>query len=371
MFTTLATQASAAIYQHQMYASSLKAQQQVEAILNSIDDGVLVLGSDRRIQRHNLALLQILGLGREQLVGKRVDAASEQEGLKRLADILVRHPDSAHQTHTYRLVLEQPSRTDIDVSISTVLDHSKDWITIVSLHDRSAALAQLHTWTSVARAAARDVRSGVEVIRGYATLVVGHQARQDDPTHSWGAQIRAQSARLSLLSADLADLAAIEEDRLEVRSTEVALDALFQEAVDLAHSLALRNEATIEQRYPPNLPLLSLDRERLVRVLWHLLDLALQRAEPGAYIGLRAEVTLEELTVTLTDEGEPLAAEWVERVLAGRYHLNGEALEDPAGSGLGLYISARIVRALQGQIWAPEASSRGARLQLIIPLKRI
>jgi NtrC-family two-component system sensor histidine kinase KinB len=170
------------------------------------------------------------------------------------------------------------------------------------------------------------------------------------------------------LCDDLADLCAIEGQTFERRPAPVAIGALLSEATDLVGSAARRQQVRIETRYAPNLPSLMLDQERLRRVLVHLIENALRRALPGGQISIKIEVSLEELTCTLADDGQPLSMDERARVFFGPFQLADHALADSDDSGLELYLSRRIIEAEKGHLWTPEEDDRGPRFQFIVPL---
>lgn len=368
VFSGLAAQASTAIYQSQLYNANIKTQQQTEAILNSISDGLLVLGSDNQIQRYNLSVQQLLGLERDQQLEGKVEPDSSHELLRGLAAILALHPADARQTREYQMTIAQPTRTHLVVTVSAALDRNKDWIKIVTLHDKTDTLTRLDTWANLLRATTYALRGPLAVIRGYATLLASQIAPSETPTPDWGQQMREQSARLMRLCDDLADLCAIEGQTFERRPAPVAIGALLSEATDLVGSAARRQQVRIETRYAPNLPSLMLDQERLRRVLVHLIENALRRALPGGQISIKIEVSLEELTCTLADDGQPLSMDERARVFFGPFQLADHALADSDDSGLELYLSRRIIEAEKGHLWTPEEDDRGPRFQLIVPL---
>ena len=114
---------------------------------------------------------------------------------------------------------------------------------------------------------------------------------------------------------------------------------------------------------------LPLDQDRLCRVLLYLFEDSIHRAAREGHIVLRVVASLEELTITLADDGEAIPADAQTWVFHGLYRSNREAPHDPTGSGLRLYVSRKIIKAHRGHMWMPKDSEHGAELQFILPLQ--
>jgi signal transduction histidine kinase len=371
LVTTLAAQASAAIYQTQLYAAALRGTHQVEAIINNLSDGLVVLDAENRVLRCNPSLGHILGVDVASLSGQKPAPDSENEGLRRLAFVLGDHPLDAHQSYEHQVELSEPIHTILRVNVAPALDQEGNWGQIILLHDQTEELDQIRTKSNFIAAASKELHGPLESIRGYATLLISYDPPERAIVLKWASQIREQSARLMRLAEDLADLCAADCNELEIKAEPVPVCKLLAEVVAETRQALERKGVVTEIQCPTNLPQLPFDRDRVRHVLLNLLENAIHRAVPGGHILLRIEANLEELILTLSDDGQPIPADAQARIFQGPYRSNGSTPQDPVGTGLGLYISRKIIEAHGGHLWINENGERGAKFQFILPLDRV
>jgi signal transduction histidine kinase len=103
---------------------------------------------------------------------------------------------------------------------------------------------------------------------------------------------------------------------------------------------------------------------RLVRVLQNLLQNAIRHTPADGSVRVEAQQGPEGLEVVVQDTGEGIAPEALSRVFDPFWR--GDAARASPGSGLGLALSRRIVRALGGDIRVESERDRGSRFALLV-----
>ncbi|MBP8230813.1 MAG: sensor histidine kinase [Rhizorhabdus sp.] len=107
------------------------------------------------------------------------------------------------------------------------------------------------------------------------------------------------------------------------------------------------------------------DFRRILQVLINLLSNAIRHTPPGGTVRIDCAREGDIAAVIVADEGEGIAPEDQERVF-DRFERLG--LQDGTGSGLGLYISRRLARAMGGELGVDSAPGKGARFVLTLPI---
>lgn len=365
--STLAVQASAAIYQSALYHRARQQTHYVEAILNHLNDGLVVLDAEGRVLRHNAALSQVLGIHAEAIDGQIVHPKSDREALRRLAQILGN--ELGYRQHYERQVeLHEPFHMILQVSVSTVPDGAGSPERIAIIHDQTAETERERSRSALLAAVVQEMRLPLEALRGYVTLLHSDEALDREAVQSWLLQMRAHSERLLRLERDLLDLCLAESDALQIQREAVGVLAFCEEVLQEVTSLAAAQGVTIELHCPHNLPPLPLDAERIRHVLLNLLEYALQRAFEGGYIRLHVEETVAEATFTIHDDGRLVSQQVIQSALQGSYRGNNACGRD-GETGLRLYLSRRLVEAHGGYLWLAENEAKNVRLQFVIPLE--
>jgi signal transduction histidine kinase len=112
------------------------------------------------------------------------------------------------------------------------------------------------------------------------------------------------------------------------------------------------------------------DRARILQVFRNLLSNAAKYSPDGSPVGLEASIEDDEVLLSVTDQGPGIPAEDIPRLFNQFTRLHRPGQEDIGGSGLGLYISRRIVEAHQGRIWAESEPGAGSVFIVSLPQSR-
>ena len=365
----LATQASAALYQTRLYTDALRETRYVEAIVNNLSDGLLVLDAKGRVLRYNSSLAHLLGPDLPDLVGQIADPDSEHYALRRLAFLLGDGPQDARQGYERQVEIDEPIHAMLGVSVSPVSDQDGDQKQIVLIKDQTDAMDRIQEGENLLTAASRELQPRLESIRGYATLLKSHALRAGETEMLWTSHIQEQSARLMRLAEDLADLRLILNRKLELEPKPISISDTISDIVEELSQAIERKNLVVNVQCPPNLPDLLLDPLRIRHVLLYLFENAIHRAAPGGHLALKVEVSLQDLSLAFADDGRSVPAEARARIFQGIFRSNGAKPDDPMGTGLTLYISRRIIEAHGGDLWMPEDDKKHTRFQIIIPLE--
>jgi len=181
---------------------------------------------------------------------------------------------------------------------------------------------------------------------------------------SYAADIANAGRHLMELVDDLADLQAIDRPNFQVASEDIDLADLARRAAGLLSVKAAGREIRIE---PPALDenvMAVGEFRRALQIIVNLLNNAIRYAPEQSTIWLRADVEGEWAVLVVADQGHGIALEDQERMFEKFERLGRE---DAQGSGLGLYISRRLARAMKGDLTVESAPGQGARFSLTLP----
>jgi K+-sensing histidine kinase KdpD len=365
LLTILAAQISIALYQSQLYESAMRESEYVDAIIHNLNDGVAVLDSERRLQSYNPSMAAMLGADVRALLGRQVSPESDDPGLRLLAELMGAPDGGGSSLAPRRVEIHEPVRAILSVSVSTVRDRQGHTEHVVLVHDQTAEQELIETEADIMRAAARELTPHLEAIRGYATLLRSYVETERPQMRRWLAEIQEKGVAMQALADDLEALRLIHQGALPVETAIVALPELLNQTVTPLQPALAAKGVHLSVTVPASLPDLPLDARLLRHALRNLLRNALDRAPAGGRITLQVEASLIDITVKLMDDGAPITALDRHRVLHGLYHANGASPAESVGTGVGLYVSRRLIEAQGGHLWAPE---EGAKFQFVVPL---
>jgi CheY-like chemotaxis protein len=166
------------------------------------------------------------------------------------------------------------------------------------------------------------------------------------------------------LVQDLLDVSTIEAGRMFVHRTEVDLRQLILELHTIVSPQVKAKSARIETRLVPGLPIVSIDRHRILQVLLNLIGNALKFGEPGVVITVGAERQDEAIRMWVQDTGDGISDEEIAKVFDRFWRADRRA-----GTGLGLALAKGIVEAHDGNIGVTSQLGVGSTFFFTLPLR--
>lgn len=134
----------------------------------------------------------------------------------------------------------------------------------------------------------------------------------------------------------------------------------------IAEVSRLHGPGRVARRVAPVLPDLSRGAEPLLRVLVNLLDNGLRASAADQVVELRAEADAEALHLEVMDRGIGMSADLLRRAQQPFFSTR----EPGAGTGLGLFVSRRILHSIGGSLAIRSVPGVGTRAHVRLPLRR-
>ncbi|HYD25246.1 MAG TPA: HAMP domain-containing sensor histidine kinase [Croceibacterium sp.] len=181
---------------------------------------------------------------------------------------------------------------------------------------------------------------------------------------SYAADIATAGEHLLALIDDLADLEVVEDEQFTTAPDRIDLADLARRAAGILGVRAQERGIEIDAPKPgESVPAIG-EFRRVLQILLNLVGNSIRYAPEGSQVWLRVEHDAERARIVVADQGEGLSAEQQARAF-DKFERLGRSGD--GGSGLGLYISRRLARAMDGQLTVDSAPGQGARFTLELP----
>ncbi len=238
-----------------------------------------------------------------------------------------------------------------------------------SLRTLGATLAETEARrTRLLGEVAHEMRTPLTVLDGHLEGMVDGVIPTDPQSV---ASLQAETRRLRRLSDDLSALSRAEEGRLGIVRQPIILTEVAVRAAERLRPQADDAGIALEV-LPTDTPItVYADADRIAQVVTNLVGNALRATPTGGRVHVRASIEGGHALVTVTDTGEGLDAEDLERIFERFYRVPGGRRfgSGESGSGIGLTISRGIAHAHGGSLSAHSPGrGQGATLSLRIPL---
>ncbi len=345
-----------------------------EAIVETIREPLLVLNSDLRVQQANEAFYQCFQMKPSEVEQQLLFTLGQGEwnisALRSLLEELlptrkILTDYEVEQTFSrtgHKILLLNAQRIDDqpllllaieDITLQRLAQENEQRLLILKQREEFLAIAS------------HELKTPVTSIKGYTQIL--HRRFQkvgDESSTTLVARMDTQLNRLIHLIMELLDTTKIEEGKLQWHRQPFDLTELIHETiVELGYI-----EQTHQIQFKGSIHRsLSGDRERISQVLTNLMSNAMKYSPGASLIEVRLQETSEAAIVSVQDFGIGIAQEKHEQIFERFFRVNDPGHTTFSGLGLGLYISAEIVKAHGGRMWVESQSGTGSTFFFTLP----
>jgi signal transduction histidine kinase len=182
---------------------------------------------------------------------------------------------------------------------------------------------------------------------------------------SYANDISAAGRHLLGLIDDISDMQAVEQQDFHASTERVDLVDIARRAAGLLKVRAADQSVKIDA--PPVDEVIEAkgDFRRVLQIIVNLVSNAVRYSPRGSSVWIRTEIESDLAAVIVADQGKGIALADQARIFEKFERIDPS---EPGGTGLGLYISRRLARAMGGDINVDSAPGQGSRFVLTLPL---
>jgi signal transduction histidine kinase/CheY-like chemotaxis protein len=214
-----------------------------------------------------------------------------------------------------------------------------------------------------------ELRTPLNAILGWVALL--RQARFEPARVAGILEIIERNARAQAqLIADVLDISRMISGRVKLEVTPVSLARVISDAVDSIRPSAAARGLALHLDVDEG-PIANADPDRLQQVVWNLLSNACKFTPEGGGIDVRLRADSSHATITVTDTGTGISAEFLPYVFDRFRQADQGFTRAHGGLGLGLAIVKHLVEMHGGEVRAAsEGPGKGATFEVRLPLAR-
>lgn len=219
---------------------------------------------------------------------------------------------------------------------------------------------------------AHDLATPLTKIQGYTGGILDGIAATPEKQKKYLELVYHTSQSMEQMVHELFLLSKLDLGKVDFQWENASLAPLLQQYVDLqkealsAQGFSLR----FENRLPGESPVV-LDRIQFQRVLDNVLSNALKyRDSDNGSLTVRLAAKDGGYLIECEDRGRGVAQEDLGRIFESFYRTDKARADVAKGSGLGLAVTARIIEAMKGRIWARPAVPKGLCICIWLPMKQ-
>jgi len=332
----------------------------LEATMNGMREGVLVVNEHLRIVSANKAARAVFVRGGEIEAGQPLSAltrnpavnAAYRAAVERRADTQVR----VELVGTDRRVLELRVAP---LEVEGACDAIGVFFDITQLERLERVRQEFLSNVS------HELRTPLTSILAFVETLEDGAMDEPQDARRFLSVIRRNSERMRTLIEDIMELSSIESGASRVEPRPVRLSPLVQEVFSALASKADGCGVALVNAVPPEANVQA-DSRRLEQMLLNLVDNAVKFSRRGGAVTVGYERG-ERDVVTVTDTGEGISAEHLPRIFERFYRVDSARSRELGGTGLGLAIVKHLARAHGGEVRVRSAWGEGSTFTVELP----
>lgn len=336
---------------------------QQQAVLSSMDEGVLAVDRKERIIHMNRVAGNILDVNhkevKHELIQQIVRFANLQEFIK--AVLGSQKPLSRDLT-----LFGQP---DKQIQASGRVLHSAEGSSIgalIVLRDVTQ-LRHLETVRSdfVANVS-HELKTPITSIKGFVETLLSDDWNHTSDILRFLEIINQQAGRMNAIIDDLLTLSRLEQKQDRVMKEETQLVSVLENAIYLCQTQIEKKNILIETACPADLKI-AINTPLLEQALVNLIINAVKYSDPDKTVRIAAEKTPGQVVISIKDEGFGIEHQHLDRLFERFYRVDTARSRKMGGTGLGLSIVKHIVQVHGGTVRVESRLGLGSTFTITLP----
>jgi two-component system, OmpR family, phosphate regulon sensor histidine kinase PhoR len=337
------------------FARVQTSQRELETLLNSMQDAVIAVGADGRVQWANRGMDRLL-FHAPRLQAPLLDNIRDPDFLAAIQRAAREQVVTSARSNTVA-----PGRT-YDVTAAPMPGGGA----VAVLRDLTETERMEKTRRDFIANVSHELRTPLTSIQGYAETLLENPG-EDNHVHDFLEIIRKNAARMSRLTEDLLTLARVESGEQRFDQQEVSAEELLADALESFREVARSHQVELLTENDAAGKSVTADREAIHQIFSNLIENSLKYAAAGKRVVLGAREVSGAVEFYVRDFGPGISSEHLPRLFERFYRVDKARSRESGGTGLGLAIAKHIVLAHRGTIRAESELNHGSAFLFTIP----
>ena len=339
------------------------AEANLEIILSSMQEGVLVLDKRRTVRLANPAAQKLFNLPAE-YTGRTVLELLREPAVDEL--VIAAVAKSVVREAELNLPVRKPPMV-LAVRVAPMRDASGEPAALAMFRDIGHTKRLEEVRREFVANVSHELRTPLAIFQGYVEQLMDvPDMPRKEQAEAFGVLDR-HTRRLTALVEDLLVLARMESREGELLPEEIVLPDFLG---GIARDFALRAKkkgVALRVDVPADIVPLHADPLRMEQVFTNLTDNALKFTPEGGIVTLGASFTEKEFQLWVSDTGQGILSSHLPHIFERFYRVDKGRSRDVGGTGLGLSIVKHIARAHGGDVEAESTFGKGTTIRLRLP----
>ncbi len=329
-------------------------QNRLEAILQSMDSGVIAVDRKNKVIMINPYAKKIFGITKDIIGQNLLDNIRDFE----LENIFHQSDDDYKE-----IKIVWPKERELRIKTADIINRSEHIGTVAVVQDITEVKKLEKMRTQFVANVSHELKTPLTSIKGFAeTLKYVDDAETKEKFLNI---INEEAERLTRLITDILTLSHIEQQK-EIKKEEINVNKIVEDVYNLMKNTADAKgiQLSIQEQ---NIKTLIGDADRFKQMLINLVDNAINYSESGDSVCIGMESKADRCVLWVVDTGVGIAKEQIPRLFERFYRVDKARSRAKGGTGLGLAIVKHIVLNFNGKIYVESELGNGSKFIVEIP----
>ncbi|MEK6266401.1 MAG: cell wall metabolism sensor histidine kinase WalK [Clostridium sp.] len=332
-------------------------QNRLEAILQSMDSGVIAVDRSNKVIMINPYAKKIFGITKDIIGQNLLDNIRDFE----LESIFHQSDDDYRE-----IKIVWPRERELRIKTADIINRSEHIGTVAVVQDITEVKKLENMRTQFVANVSHELKTPLTSIKGFAeTLKYVDDAKTKEKFLNI---INEEAERLTRLITDILILSHIEQQK-ELKKEKIDVNKMVEDIYNLMKNTADAKQIKLSIEQDEVNTLIG-DADRFKQMLINLVDNALNYSETGDSVCIGTDAKADGIIIWVRDTGVGIAKEQIPRIFERFYRVDKARSRSKGGTGLGLAIVKHIVLKFDGKISVESKLGVGSKFIIEIPYSK-
>jgi PAS domain S-box-containing protein len=338
------------------------------AIIESSDDAIISKTLESVITSWNDSAERMFGYAADEIIGETIYKLIPKDRQEEEPDILSRLKNGERVEHfETKRVAKDGRLIDVSITVSPVKDQQGNIIGLSKIArditERKKDDIRKNDFIGMVSHELKTPLTSLNAI----IQVANAKLKNSEDAFLSGAMNKAniQVKRMSGMINGFLNISRLESGKILIEKRRFDMQKIIQDVIDETNLTVSTHTINFT---PGNLIEVYADPDKITSVISNLISNAIKYSPRGKHVEIKCELTNRGVIVSVKDEGLGIRPQDAEKIFDRYYRVESNHTQHISGFGIGLYLSAEIIKRHDGEIWVESESGIGSTFYFSLPI---
>ncbi|MFA6194757.1 MAG: ATP-binding protein, partial [Patescibacteria group bacterium] len=217
--------------------------------------------------------------------------------------------------------------------------------------------------------ASHQLRTPLTALKGYTGMLLdGDAGPVNEKQHEYLTEIKNANDRMISLITALLNVSRVDLDVFIVEPEPIDFKKVAEDVLKDLQMKIVEKKLTVETAFEKNIPIINADLNIVRMVFQNLLTNALKYTASGGKINISIKKDGANILIAVADTGYGIPKNVQSKIFTKMFRADNARVNDPDGTGLGLYIIKSTLEKTGGKIWFESTENKGSTFYVTTPI---